>query len=1233
MKFNDLLSFLQASKNSQITVHRGGLACRAKLACSLLQKGRSVALVARNPAERLELKALLQLFTPQLSAGDVAPGLASWDEPFLHFPPVQPGVQNKAENAQRMAALFGLQNKSGPVGILSCLDNFLLKTPPKNWLPNHNLLVQNGQDIAQDFLLEQAIAWGYVRQPMLSQPGEISVRGDILDIFVPGYNHPVRIEFFGDSIEQIRLFDVSSQRSIAACDELMIIPAAPIVFAPSEVDEAKKYWQQLEKAGSVASALVDKLWRGVERDGLLASLQPGLFYEQSSNLMAQLPQDTIFLLPPAEELGGLFEEELARWKKIMEGSQDAEQAGEASEKSWQPVKSGLPGATLAQPLKLILTSQDDILKRIKASSRVFFEELPFGPSALAGDEENFALNSPSGPQSTWHAGPHASPYASLNAASPHANLKAASPDASPAAILDFPERSIRSFSELFPLPGDRERPWNRFVEQLKAWKGEAKTVLLSFPTARSRAKFLNLIEQDGINPVLNYNPATPGIYALVSPFRQGAELPWAGLIILGEDVIQPRKQGSERVKSRAFAGLDKYDDLKPGDHLVHRDFGVGRFEGLHSLKLGDVEADFLLLIYSDDDKFYLPVDRLSLIQRFKGPDGLVPPLDKLGGSSWQASKSKVKKAIEQIAQDLVEMYAYRKLAKGYGYGQVNELFSEFEASFGFEETPDQARAIDEVLEDMDRPEAMDRLVCGDVGFGKTEVALRAAFRAAAAGKQVALLCPTTVLAEQHYKTFTSRLSGFGLNVGLLSRFVSRKDQLTVLENSAKGLIDVLIGTHRLLSGDVKMPNLSLLILDEEQRFGVRHKEKLKQLKQNIDVLTLTATPIPRTLQLSIAGLRGLSVIETAPPERKPVASMVIQRDDAVLKGVLERELARQGQIFWVYNRVQDIERVVEYVRKLAPEARVAIAHGQMPERQLEDAMHKFWHGEIDILVCTAIIESGLDFPRANTLVVDQAQHFGLGQLYQLRGRVGRSDLQAYAVFVAPGETKSAPKQLGAFRERLRVILDMDYLGAGFQVAMEDLRIRGAGNILGEAQSGHMARVGLDLYLEMLEEAVGRLKGDSRLEIKETELSIGIPALIPANYIQDSTQRLKYYKALSSAPDAKTQEDVELELRDLFGPLPDELINFIAVLVLKRLLTKLQVAKADIYESKLKLSWIGASEAIDPVLFVTWVGQQQGRAKVLPQNAIEYKLNTSLPIAQRLLAACNDLQGLLAADKD
>ncbi|MBQ4132680.1 MAG: transcription-repair coupling factor [Desulfovibrionaceae bacterium] len=797
-----------------------------------------------------------------------------------------------------------------------------------------------------------------------------------------------------------------------------------------------------------------------------------------------------------------------------------------------------------------------------------------------------------------------------------------------ASRIDLPERRLHSFSDIFPLPSDLERPWNRFVEQLRQWQQLGKTLILSFASQRSRRKFLALAMQDGLSFAEELNPGCPGLYALISPWRQGAELPWANTLALGEDVIQPRRE-RRRVKSRAFTGLERYDGLKPGDHLVHRDFGIGRFEGLHNLKLGDYHADFLLLIYADDAKFYLPVDRLSLVQRFKGADGLVPPLDKLGGSSWQTSKSRAQKAVEQIAQDLVEMYAWRRLAKGYSYGPVNELLSEFEASFGFEETPDQARAIEDVLDDMDRPEAMDRLVCGDVGFGKTEVALRAAFRAAAAGKQVALLCPTTVLAEQHYKTFNNRLSGFGLNVGLLSRFVSRKEQQAVLDKAGKGMIDVLIGTHRLLSGDVKLPNLSLLILDEEQRFGVRHKEKLKQFRKNIDVLTLSATPIPRTLQLSIAGLRGLSIIETAPPERKPVLSSVVKREDDLLAGVIARELERDGQVFWVHNRVQGIERIVDYVQKLAPAAKIGLAHGQMPERQLEESMRRFWNGETQILVCTAIVESGLDFPRANTLVVDGAQMFGLGQLYQLRGRVGRSDRQAYAVFVAPQEISGKAGQFRAFRERLRVILDMDYLGAGFHVAMEDLRIRGAGNILGEAQSGHMARVGLELYLEMLEDAVNRLRGDKQLEVKETELSIAVPALIPANYIADSGERLNYYKALSSAPDARSQQDVELEIRDRYGPLPEELVNFISILGLKRFLSQLQVVKADIFENRVKLVWMAASHALDPEQFVQWVASRPERARVLSQNALEYALDMSLPLSERLLAVCNDMRGLLS----
>ena len=630
------------------------------------------------------------------------------------------------------------------------------------------------------------------------------------------------------------------------------------------------------------------------------------------------------------------------------------------------------------------------------------------------------------------------------------------------------------------------------------------------------------------------------------------------------------------------------------------------------MDLNSAANDFLLIEYSGRDKLYVPADRLGLIQRFKGTEGVEPALDRLGGPAWAAGKEKARKAIEKIAADLVEMYAYRKVAKGFRYDPPGELYHEFEATFGFEETPDQAKAIQDVLDDMDRGEPMDRLICGDVGFGKTEVALRAAFRAAAEGRQVALLCPTTVLAEQHYQTFRARLAGFPVNVGLLSRFVTKPRQKEVLKAAAAGQIDILIGTHRILSSDVKLPNLALLVLDEEQRFGVRHKEKLKALKKNVDVLTLTATPIPRTLQLSMSGIRELSIIETAPQDRKPVATAVLRRDDAVLSKVIEREIEREGQVFWVYNRVQGLERVVEYVRKLAPQARVGMAHGQMSETELETTMHKFWHGELDVLVCTSIVESGLDFPRANTLVVDQAQMFGLGQLYQLRGRVGRSDRQAYAFFVVP----DAERLTAVAEERLRIIMDMDYLGAGFQVAMEDLRLRGAGNILGEVQSGHMSRVGLELYLEMLEEAVGRLKGTPSALAVETELTLGLPAHIPASYIDDGRERLRCYKALTSAVGGAAREEAALSMRDRFGPFPEELTNFLAVLDFKQFLTELQVQRADVHRDHLRMVWPEGQTAVQPERIVELAAKMPG-ARLHPPAGLTLPLAADLPFSEGL----------------
>ena len=633
---------------------------------------------------------------------------------------------------------------------------------------------------------------------------------------------------------------------------------------------------------------------------------------------------------------------------------------------------------------------------------------------------------------------------------------------------------------------------------------------------------------------------------------------------------------------------------------------------MHHLEINNVANDYLLLEYSGKDKLYVPADRIALVQRFKGTEGITPSLDRLGSVAWTQGKEKARKAIEKIAADLVEMYAYRKVTKGFHYDPPGELFREFEATFNYEETPDQDKAIQDVLDDMDKKEPMDRLVCGDVGFGKTEVALRAAFRAASEGRQVVLLCPTTVLAEQHYQTFRSRLAGFPVNVGLLSRFVPKAKQKQVLKECETGQIDILVGTHRLLSNDVKLPNLALLILDEEQRFGVRHKEKLKEIKKNVDVLTLTATPIPRTLQLSMSGIRDLSIIETPPQDRQPVASAVLQRDDDMLRKIIFREIERKGQVFWVYNRIQGLENVYEYVHKLVPDARIGIAHGQMSESELETTMRKFWHGELDILVSTSIVESGLDFPQANTLIVDQAQMFGLGQLYQLRGRVGRSDRQAYAYFLVP----DAKKLTDIAEERLRIILEMDFLGAGFQVAMEDLRLRGAGNILGEVQTGHMSRVGMELYLEMLEEAVARLKGQPQNNMVETELTLGIPAHIPDTYIENSQERLRFYKILTSAEDMTAREQTVLSIRDRFGPLPKELQNFVDILNFKQFLSALQAEKADISCSTIKIFWSKGQSSVNPQKLLS-LAETNSSITLLPPNGIQFDFNDTMSFAENV----------------
>ena len=1132
----ELKKKLRGSDESSLTVYKSGPATQAYLARARLEQGRNVVMVVPDQATLSEVTALTRLMT------DMPPSTPFWDRPLVCFPPFVPGKMDSKLWARRWASLFTLGETTRPTITILTVDNLLPLWPSRDLLDQAYDFVIRGEELPQEDFLERAVSWGYERVSMVTRPGELSVRGDIVDIFAPGYEFPLRMELFGSTLESLRLFEPLSQRSMQEVDEAIILPVAPILFTSQSDKAAQEHWNHLWKTGALSKPARATLQQKVEDRN--HDMWPGLYYSRVVPLTEWLPDDGVYLLIGAGQLRSVLEECAAGWESFFEAEE------ERNGWSW-------PEETIVQPAS---RARQAWLNR----EQVLFEQLPVGER---------------------HQG------------------------------VELPEKRFTSFQDLFWKPEERKRPWTSLVERLKVWHRTSNQVVLTFGSDNSRRKFFKLVEGEDLTFRTTYQPDQKGLYALISDFDAGSELTWNHVSFLSENILQPRRdQAAARRSVRTdFKGLKRLEEINPDELLVHRDYGVGRFSGLTRLQVDKTGNDYLLILYAGGDKLYVPVDRLNLVQRYKGGDDASPALDRLGSTRWQTTKNKVRKVLEEIAHDLVQMYAFRKVAKGYEYAADEEMFREFEATFAFEETPDQEQAIEEVLKDLDQPEPMDRLVCGDAGFGKTEVALRAAFRAVSAGRQVAMLCPTTVLAEQHFQNFRQRLEDFNVEVEMVSRFVPAHKQKEVLRRVEKNQVDVLIGTHRLLSKDVVIPRLGLFILDEEQRFGVRHKEKLKSIRKNIDVLTLTATPIPRTLQLSLSGIRQLSVIETPPQERKAVESSLVERDPEMLKKVLERELNRGGQVFWVYNRVQGLPRIRDFVQALVPDARVGIAHGQLAEKKLEESMHQFWKGETDVLVCTAIIESGLDFPKANTLVVDQAQMFGLGQLYQLRGRVGRSSDQAFAYFVVPS-VDNLPRSAA---KRLQTILDMDYLGAGFQVAMEDLRLRGAGNILGEVQSGSMNKVGLDLFLEMLEQEVRRVRGEPLQQETDPELNITFEANIPSEYIADPQERLSYYRGLSGADSDSVINDWAGEMEDRFGPLPGPVQNFLAVLRLKRVLAQLQVQRADLFENRVVMSWAEEARPVDPDVLVSWVQDRQDRARFMPPNKMELRFASKESISRAI----------------
>ena len=717
------------------------------------------------------------------------------------------------------------------------------------------------------------------------------------------------------------------------------------------------------------------------------------------------------------------------------------------------------------------------------------------------------------------------------------------------------EERIEFQTEAIKRGGDEyESPFDYVEELVTKLKDERYDVHIVLQTDVEKKKFTQILKERGIT----------GVATKTGRLSAGFIFPEESLAVIAEsDVFGPKKRvepAAREAPSHPSAFITSFSELKPGDYIVHREVGIGKFQGLKRLTFGATEGDFLVCEYQGGDKIYVPVENLKLVQRYIGDTDRPPKMDKLGSQNWKKVVRRVTKAVLGIAKDLIELYARRKAQKGFRFSKGDKMSREFDLSFPYEETPDQEAAIGDVIRDMESQMPMDRLICGDVGFGKTEVALRAAFKAVADGKQVAVLTPTTLLARQHYITFLNRFRGYPVTIATLSRFTSAKEEKETIGKLAEGRVDILIGTHKLLNARVKFRDLGLVVIDEEQRFGVKHKEKLRRVKGSVDVLTLSATPIPRTLQMSLAGIRDISVIMTPPEGRQSVETTVCRYGHTVMQDAITNEMTRKGATFFVHNRIHDIHHWAEQIQRLVPEARIEVTHGRMRERELERSMLRFVNGEVDVLVTTAIVESGLDIPRANTMIVNDAHKFGLADLYQLRGRVGRSERKAYAIFLVPG--KSSLTEFA--RRRLRAIVELKELGTGFKLALSDLEIRGAGNIFGSEQSGHIGDVGLEMYLDMLDRAVKALKNEEEeIEEYEPEIKSHAPAFIPDTYIPDSAERLFFYKRLASLSSPAELKSIRTEMRDRFGRPPKTAERLMEVINLKLLMKRLLIEKIEI----------------------------------------------------------------------
>jgi len=1033
---------------------------------------------------------------------------------------------------ERLSTLFRLLDK-GPKIVVAPYAACVQKVLPRNTLGDLSQYLVAGEEVPREELLEKLVKLGYSPVPLVEDRGSFAARGGILDIFPPSLASPVRIEFFGDFVETIRTFDPLTQRSLHPLEELVLLPSREVILA-NEVMQS--FTGRLKRLCDEIDIPVPKRRELVEQ--LQSSIYPPgienllpLFHGPLETLFDYAGTDALAVLCDPEAIAAAREEWLAELETARNRALEQDRIICDPGEQFLLGEAGIPERFPGRQIRL---------PRLELLS-------PEG-----GETINFAVEQ-------------------------NSDLKLA--------------LTSESDGVLKPL-----------VERLSSWLAEGLRVCIPCHQRGQAQRLMGLLEPYDLPLRLAEDSFAAertrrggGISLLLGEISRGFRLPSAGIVVVAEEELfgkRTRRRGVSEVKKKQI--LTSLAELKPGDHMVHLDFGVGLYRGLQHLELSGVAGDFLLLEYAGGDKLYLPVDRMALVQRYVGAEGLEPRVDRLGGVSWDKAKAKAREAVEEMAAELLEIYAARQVQKGFAFSPPDDLYREFEASFAWDETPDQLSAIDDVLRDMTSERPMDRLICGDVGYGKTEVAIRGAFKAVMDGRQVAVLVPTTVLAQQHLESFRERFRDYPVTVEMLSRFRSAKEQKAILADVAAGKVDIIIGTHRLLQKDVAFRELGLIIVDEEQRFGVAHKERLKKFRATVDLMTLTATPIPRTLYMSMMGIRDLSIIDTPPVDRLTIKTHVARFNEELIREAVMRELRRGGQVFFVHNRVQSIGAMAEHLGRVVPEARIAVAHGQMAEGELEKVMLGFMHGETNLLLCTTIIESGLDIPSANTLIVNRADAFGLAQLYQLRGRVGRAKVRAFAYFLIPAEGAIPTDS----RERLKILQDISELGAGFRIATHDLEIRGAGDILGAKQSGQIAAVGFELFTELLEETIQRLKGEERVEQVEPELKLRIPAFIPEDYVKDANQRLVLYKKLTQVHTEDEIVDIQAELVDRYGK-PPLAVEYLLELMKLRLLLKVFLVKEAEFDGRRLILAFHEKTPVSPDLIIGLIRNQPKKYQFTP----------------------------------